>query len=83
MFMKKNSISKICLQILGLCSLGTFTSFNVSLPLNAAEEIYFVYSPIEENLKVSSLEKFVKDGTIDKNLEFYMNIIKPDEREKA
>ena len=83
MLMKKNSLAKICLQIIGLCTLGTLTSFTVALPVNAAEEIDFVYSPIEESLKVSSLEKFAQDGTIDKNLEFYMNIAKPDEKEKA
>ena len=83
MFMKKNLISKICLQIVGLCSLGTLTALTVSLPVNSAEEIYFVYDPIEESLKVSSLEKFVQDGTIDKNLEFYLNIAKPNEQEKA
>jgi predicted dienelactone hydrolase len=81
--MKKNSLAEICLQIFGLCSLGTLTALTVSLPVNSAEEIYFVYSPIEESLKVSSLEKFVKDGTIDENLAFYMNIVNPNEQEKA
>ena len=82
MFRKKNSLAKICLQIFGLCSLGILTTLNVSLPVNSAEEIDFVYSPIKETLKVSSLEKFVQDGTIDENLAFYLNIAKPSEEEK-
>lgn len=83
MFTKKNLLSKICLQIAGLCSLSTLASFTISFPVKAAEEIYFIYSPIEESLKVSSLEKFVKDGTIDENLAFYMDIAKANEQEKA
>lgn len=82
MLMKK-LISKICLQFVGLCTLSTLTSFSIYFPVNAAEKIYFVYSPIEESLKISSLEKFVEDGTIDKNLEFYLNIAKADEERTA
>ncbi len=83
MLMKKNLISKICLQFVGLCTFSTLTSFNISLPVNAAEKIDFVYSPIKESLKISSLEKFVEDGTIDKNLEFYLNIAQADEEKTA
>ena len=83
MLIRKNSVSKFCFQIIGLFGIGVSIPLTFSTTLHAAEEIYFVYSPIEESLKVSSLEKFVKDGTIDKNLAFYMNIAKPNEQEKA
>lgn len=66
-----------------LLGMGVSIPFTFATSLQAAEQIDFVYSPIEESLKISSLEKFVADGTIDANLEFYMNIAKPDEKEKA
>jgi hypothetical protein len=66
-----------------LLGMGVSIPFTFATSLQAAEQIDFVYSPIEESLKISSLEKFVEDGTIDANLEFYMNIAKPDEKEKA
>jgi predicted dienelactone hydrolase len=83
MFMRKSLISKLPLQIIGLFSLGIFTPLTISLPLNAAEKIYFIYEPIEESLNVSSLETFVADGTIDENLAFYFNIANVSEQEKA
>ncbi|MDJ0576023.1 MAG: alpha/beta hydrolase [Xenococcaceae cyanobacterium MO_234.B1] len=45
--------------------------------------MYFVYDSIEESLKVSSLETFAQDGTIDENLAFYLNIAGVNEAEKA
>ena len=76
-----NLIIKSCASLL---SLGTFTLFIASIPsVKAAEEIDFIYSPIQESIKVSSLEKFAEDGIIDANLAFYLNFIKPDEKQKA
>ncbi len=83
MFIVKNSFLKIFCQILGCFSIGILTPLTFSFPLHAAEEIYFVYDSIEESLKVSSLETFAKDGTIDENLAFYLNIAGVNEAEKA
>lgn len=83
MFIIKNSVSKFCFQVISLFGILVSIPLTFSTPLHAAEKIDFVYSPIEETLKVSSLEKFVKDGTIDENLAFYLNIVKPSEQEKA
>ena len=76
-----NLIIKSCASLL---SLGTFTLFIASIaPVKAAEKVYFIYNPIEESVPVSSLEKFAQDGIIDDNLAFYMNLAKPNEKQKA
>ena len=83
MSIRKNWVSKFCLQIISLFGIGVFTPLTFSFPLHAAEKIYFVYESIEESLKVISLEAFAQDGTIDKNLAFYMDIAGVNEQEKA
>lgn len=50
------------------------TSLSLCLPLKAAETIYFIYPPLRLSLRVSSLETFAKDGTVNKNLEFYLGL---------
>ena len=81
--MLQHSISKFFWPIIGLFSVGVLTPLTFSFPLHAAEKIYFVYEPIEESLKVSSLEAFAQDGTIDKNLAFYLELAGVNERKKA
>ncbi len=71
------------MQILGLLGIGVLTPLNFSFTLHAAEKIYCVYDSIEESLAVNSLEILAQDGTIDKNLAFYMNIAGVEEEEKA
>ncbi len=59
-----------------ICTLAT------SLPVKAAEKIYFTYGPIDWSLRVSSLETFAKDGTINKDLGFYMGSIDSEQQAK-
>ena len=53
------------------------------MPIKAAEKIYFIYPPVSQSLRVSSLEAFAKDGTINKDLSFYLNLAGVDDQEKA
>lgn len=50
---------------------------------HSANNILFVYSPLIESLKVQSLEQFAKDGTVNQNLGFYLNLARVDEQQKA
>ncbi|MEM8778842.1 MAG: alpha/beta hydrolase, partial [Cyanobacteria bacterium P01_G01_bin.49] len=64
-------------------SLGILSTLLSFLPVQAAEKIYLIYGPVNLSVRVSSLEKFAKEGIIDKNLEFYLNIADVDEKEKV
>ena len=83
MLIKKNSGLKFFLRSFSLFAIGVFTPLTFSIPLHAAEKVYFVYNAIQESLKISSLETFAQDGTVDKNLAFYLNIAGVNEQEKA
>lgn len=45
-----------------------------SPPVNAAERIYFIYSPLSLSLRVESLELFAKEGVVNKDLGFYFDL---------
>ncbi|MEA5532919.1 alpha/beta hydrolase [Crocosphaera sp. XPORK-15E] len=53
------------------------------LPVKAAEKIYLIYGSLNLSVKVNSLEKFAREGIIDDNLEFYLNMAGVDEEQKA
>jgi predicted dienelactone hydrolase len=56
---------------------GVLSTLLTSLPVKAAEEILFNYGPIQLQLKVSSLEAFAKNGTVDSNLKTYLKNTTP------
>lgn len=64
---------------LSFLSLGIF---NVKTSYSA-DNIFFVYSPLIASLRVESLEKFAKDGTVNQNLGFYLNLARVNEQQKA
>ena len=64
-------------------TLGIVTVVATAMPIKAAEKIYFIYPPVSQSLRVSSLEAFAKDGTINKDLSFYLNLAGVDDQEKA
>ncbi|GAB4305917.1 MAG: alpha/beta hydrolase [Geminocystis sp.] len=64
---------------LSFLSLGIF---NVKTS-HSADNIFFVYSPLIASLRVESLEKFAKDGTVNQNLGFYLNLARVNEQQKA
>lgn len=75
MLIKKHS--KLALFLLGIA-----TTCLTSLPVKAAEKLFLSYGPLEFSVKVESLELFAKDGTINEDLGQYLDLIKPEQREK-
>ncbi len=59
-----------------LCTLAT------SLPVRAAEKIYLSYGPVMLSLRTESLETFAKEGVINKDLEFYLGRVSPEQQEQ-
>jgi predicted dienelactone hydrolase len=70
----RNIVQKACLGILG--------SILTTLPINAAENIYATYGPIKLSLKVESLAKYAKDGTIEPDLAFFLNLVSEEEQKE-
>lgn len=62
--------------------LSAIPTLIVVMPVKAAERIYFTYGPLNLSLNVNSLEKFAKTGNINKELEFYMRGVKPEQQEQ-
>jgi predicted dienelactone hydrolase len=67
---------------ISLFLLGIATTCLTSLPVKAAEKIFLSYGPLKFSVKVESLETFAKDGTINEDLGQYLDLIKPEQREK-
>ncbi|MCE2662341.1 MAG: alpha/beta hydrolase, partial [Microcystis sp. 53602_E8] len=62
--------------------LGLFAAGMTALPLKAAEEIEFVYTPLVFSVSVASLETFAKEGKIDANLKRFLARATPEAREQ-
>jgi hypothetical protein len=54
----------------------------MATPVKAAERVSFNYGPLEFSIAVKSLEAFAKDGTVNSDLAFLVNRLKPEQREK-
>ena len=82
MFKITSSLSiskKLTAFSLSLFTLGGF----IPEAVYSAEKIFFVYSPVIASLKVKSLEEFGKNGQINQDLAFYLNLAKVNEEQKA
>uniref|UniRef100_A0A7C3KJ90 Alpha/beta hydrolase n=1 Tax=Oscillatoriales cyanobacterium SpSt-418 TaxID=2282169 RepID=A0A7C3KJ90_9CYAN len=66
--------------VLGLLSVTT--AVPLVEPVRAAERVNFNYGPLDFSISVRSLEVFAKDGTVDSDLAFLVNRLKPEQREK-
>lgn len=75
-------ISSRLIRLIHPVSVGILSTLVTSLPVKAAEKIYLTYGPVKMSVKVASLETFAKDGTINKNLEFYLKSTSPEQREQ-
>lgn len=53
-----------------------------AMSAEAAERIYFNYGPLGFSVSISSLERFAKDGTVDRELAFYLERVTPQQREQ-
>ena len=63
-------------------ALGVITVAATMMPVKAAEKIYFIYTPINESLRIDSLDLFAREGKVNKQLGFYFNIGGVSEEEK-
>ena len=76
-FPRKNPTRRLRAFLLGL-----FAASMTALPLKAAEEIEFVYTPLVFSVSVASLETFAKEGKIDANLKRFLARATPEAREQ-
>ena len=76
-FPRNNSTRRLRAFILGL-----FAATMTALPLKAAEEVEFVYTPLVFSVSVASLETFAKEGKIDANLKQFLARVTPEAREQ-
>ncbi|MDB9391876.1 alpha/beta hydrolase [Microcystis aeruginosa] len=76
-FPRKNPTRRLRAFLLGLFAAGM-----TALPLKAAEEIEFVYTPLVFSVSVASLETFAKEGKIDANLRRFLARATPEAREQ-
>ncbi len=71
----KKTDAKIALFFLGIVSM-----FLTSIPVKAAEKLFLTYDSLIFSVKVESLESFAKEGTINKDLGFYLDRVSPEKR---
>ncbi len=60
-------------------ALGVISVASLAMPVKAQKTLYFVFPPLKESLRVESLETFAQDGTVNKDLGFYLKLAKADE----
>jgi len=63
-------------------ALGIISAILTAIPVKAAERIYFNYGTLGLSISVDSLETFAKEGTINKELEFYLQRVSAEEQAK-
>ena len=63
-------------------TLGLFSVLLTSLPVKAAEKIYFIYGPLSLSLGIDSLTLFAEEGLVNNELEYYLGIAGVNEQEK-
>ncbi len=61
--------------------LGTIILTSTITPIKA-QTLYFNYPPFNEPLRVDSLDAFAQEGTVNKNLGFFLNLAGASEEEK-
>ncbi len=74
----KLSIKKFTKNLL-LATIGTILT---TIPVHAADKIFFTYRSLKFTLKVESLEKYAKTGVVEKDLAFYLQFVSEKEREE-
>ncbi|MGK7945625.1 MAG: alpha/beta hydrolase [Microcystaceae cyanobacterium] len=54
--------------------LSVALSVSTSLPLNAAERLFFIFGPLNLSLSIESLEEFAQTGEVNQDLGFYFRL---------
>ena len=68
---------------LGSVACSAFSLLAGAIPAEAAENIYFIYTPLKLPLRVESLEQFAETGEVNKDLGFYFNLGNISDEQKA
>lgn len=55
--------------------LAIISAFLATIPVKAADRIFFTYSPVHVSIRIASIENFVNTGEVDANLRFYFNLL--------
>ena len=55
--------------------LAVASALITSLPVKAAERIFFTYAPVHVSIRTASIEKFANEGIVDANLRFYLDLL--------
>jgi predicted dienelactone hydrolase len=71
---------KLWQQWISYLATGIIPAFLVAIPAEAAERIYFNFGPLGFSVKVDSLETFAKEGTVTRDLNFYLSRVTPEVR---
>lgn len=66
-------------KVLGLSLVLSGVAVMADMPSHAAETLSFSYGPLIRSLKVSSLETFAENGTVEEDLAFFLTLVKPEE----
>ena len=62
-------------------ALGAIAVASILMPVKA-QTLYFLYPPIKEPLRVDSLDTFAREGRVNKNLGFFLNLAGTSEEAK-
>ena len=71
--------SRLAARALGLCVGLAGAAVLAAAPARASETLSFSYGPLIRSLKVSSLQKFAEDGTVEQDLAFFLALVKPED----
>jgi hypothetical protein len=55
--------------------LAVASALILSLPVKAAERIFFTFAPVHVSIRTASIEKFANEGIVDANLRFYFDLL--------
>jgi len=81
MIFRVNKISAIALS-----AIATLTTIGIAEIINTQEaiarNISFIYNPLSLTLKVESLQLFAETGTVNRNLQTYLNLPGVNEEQK-
>jgi predicted dienelactone hydrolase len=55
--------------------LAVASALITSLPVKAAERIFFTYPPVHVSIRTASIERFANEGVVDANLRFYFDLL--------
>jgi len=79
-FSKTSTIGRrLAGKALGLCLVLGGAAVLAGPPARASESLSFSYGPLIRSLKVSSLETFAEDGTVEEDLGFFLTLVKPED----